>query len=222
MSSITGTSYVRRMRTAVSGSSPITISATSDFKPVDNSSVFAVDVSNNICICSSEYVNTDDLSITITDNGAGIDFVYYDAVVTSTQEDGMQELDVYVNTTYNHAGFGGASANKASLGIPNAIQLLEVIDGQSTPQDVTGKFRLVNNQKDHFYDHSFITLKAGETLVNNVLRVKVKVLRRQSTQGSGYLTVNSYSGLTNPNLIKSYVGKDGIEYNLFNAFDFRP
>ena len=222
MSSITGTSYVRRMRTAVSGSSPITISATSDFKPVDNSSVFAVDVSNNICICSSEYVNTDDLSITITDNGAGIDFVYYDAVITSTQEDGMQELDVYVNTTYNHAGFGGASANKASLGIPNAIQLLEVIDGQSTPQDVTGKFRLVNNQKDHFYDHSFITLKAGETLVNNVLRVKVKVLRRQSTQGSGYLTVNSYSGLTNPNLIKSYVGKDGIEYNLFNAFDFRP
>ena len=50
MSSITGTSYVRRMRTAVTGSSPITISATSDFKPVDNSSVFAVDVSNNICV----------------------------------------------------------------------------------------------------------------------------------------------------------------------------
>ena len=223
MSSITGVSYSKRMRTAVGNTNSITIAATSDFKPQLNDTIIAVDVNNNICICSASYSNTVDLAVTMVQNsGAGIAFIYYDAIVTSTQQDSVQELDVYVNTTYNHAGFGGNSANMASLGIPNCIQLLEVTDGQSTPQDVTGKFRLVNNQKDHFYDHSFITLKAGETLVNTVLKVKVKALRRQSTQGSGYLTVNSYSDLTNDNLIKIFTGKSGIEYNLSNCFDFRP
>ena len=225
INSISNVSFTRRMKQAVVGSSPITISATADFKPLPGSNVFAVDSANQVCVCSSQYINTDDLEITITDNGSGVEFVYFDAIISGTAQDGLQELDIYVNTTYDLSGTGSFGvANIASLGVPNAIQLLEVIDTGATPAvDITSKFKLVNNQKDHFYDHSYITLKAGETIAQNrALRVKVKALRRQSTLGSGYLTANSYSALTNKNLVKNFEGKDGISYDLINSFDFRP
>ena len=54
------------------------------------------------------------------------------------------------------------------------------------------------------------------------LRVRVKVLKRQSAVGSGYLTANSYSTLSDKSLIKNFIGKDGIEHSLVNCFDFRP
>ena len=224
INNISNVSFTRRMRQKVNNSvSSITISATDNFKPVANSSILAVSTSNQVCTCSAQYINTDDLQISIT--GANPDYVYYDAIVSGTAQDGLQELDVYVNTTYDLTGAGSFGvANISSLGIPNAIQLLEVMDtGASSPVDITSKFKLVNNQKDHFYDHSYITLKAGETIAHNrTLSVKVKVLRRQSTLGSGYLTANSYSTLANKNLIRNFEGKDGISYNLINCFDFRP
>ena len=225
INSISNVSFTRRMKQAVVGSSPITISATADFKPLPGSNVFAVDSSNQVCVCSSQYINTDDLEVTITDNGSGVEFVYFDAIISGTAQDGLQELDIYVNTTYDLNGTGSFGvSNIASLGVPNAIQLLEVMDTGATPAvNITSKFKLVNNQKDHFYDHSYITLKAGETIAQNrALRVKVKALRRQSTLGSGYLTANSYSALSNRNLVKNFEGKNGISYDLINSFDFRP
>ena len=225
INSISNVSFTRRMKQAVVGSSPITISATANFKPLPGSNVFAVDSSNQVCVCSSQYINTDDLEVTITDNGSGVEFVYFDAIISGTAQDGLQELDIYVNTTYDLNGTGSFGvSNIASLGVPNAIQLLEVIDTGATPAvNITSKFKLVNNQKDHFYDHSYITLKAGETIAQNrALRVKVKALRRQSTLGSGYLTANSYSALSNRNLVKNFEGKNGISYDLINSFDFRP
>ena len=225
INSISNVSFTRRMKQAVVGSSPITISATADFKPLPGSNIFAVDSSNQVCACSSQYINTDDLEVTITDNGSGVEFVYFDAIISGTAQDGLQELDIYVNTTYDLNGTGSFGvSNIASLGVPNAIQLLEVMDTGATPAvNITSKFKLVNNQKDHFYDHSYITLKAGETIAQNrALRVKVKALRRQSTLGSGYLTANSYSALSNRNLVKNFEGKNGISYDLINSFDFRP
>ena len=220
--SISNVSFTRRMKQSAT-SSPVTISATDNFKPIANNSILAVSSTNQLRTCSGQYINTDDLEITI--QGSNPEFVYFDAIITGTAQDGLQELDIYVNTTYDLAGTGSFGvANIASLGVPNAIQLLEVMDtGASTPVDITSKFKLVNNQKDHFYDHSYITLKAGESIAQNrPLRVKVKVLRRQSTIGSGYLTANSYSTLANKNLVKNFECKDGISYNLINCFDFRP
>ncbi len=90
---------------------------------------------------------------------------------------------------------------------------------------MTSKFRLIDNQKDHFYVISHITLRAGEVLtsnLNNNLRIRVKVLRRTSTVGSGYLTVNSYTGVTSKSLINTSIGKNNTKYNLLNCYDFRP
>lgn len=229
INSISNVTFTKRVRLGGIGTgTSIIVGNTSDFRPLSNSSIYAVDSNNKIVACSRSFANandgTGDLTISFTKiNGANIEFVYFDALVSSTQADVFQELDVYVNTSYDLDGTGAFGVpNMASLGIPNAIQLLEVMDGRTPSVDVTSKFKLVNNQKEHLYDHSFITLKAGETLANSTLKVKVKVLRRQSTQGSGYLTANSYSSLTNKNLVKNFESKDGKVYNLVNSFDFRP
>jgi len=145
-------------------------------------------------------------------------YVYYDERINGVSQDTLTELDVFVRSTYEETG------NIAKIGLPNAIKLLEVFEiPTSGPEvDITGKFVLVNNQKDHFYDLSFLRLKIGETLTDGTsIRIKVKVLSRSSVSGSGYLSVNSYSG-TSTNLLRVFESRDGTLYDLRNCLDFRP
>ena len=226
--SISNVAYTRRVRLPVT-SSTVTIPATSNTQPLVNNSYVAMSNTDIIREANGSPVNTVDLPVVI--NEADFEgFLYYDEIVTGSEADGLNDLDIYVNTTYDLTGETSGNPvfgipNMASLGVPNAIKLLEVknISDPSNIKDITSKFKLVNNQKDHVYDHSFITAKAGE-VVNHAttLRVKVKVLKRQSVVGSGYLTANSYSTLSDKSLIKNFTGKDGIEHSLVNCFDFRP
>ena len=125
-----------------------------------------------IALQSSGYTGSD---VDVVLAASGSEFLYYDAIVSGTTEDGLQELDVYVKSTWTN--------NQATIGLPNAIKLLEVIDQDGAGANVTGKFRLVNNQNDNFYGISYITTKSGATVSNNNLRIKVKVLKRTSNSG---------------------------------------
>jgi len=212
LSSISAVSFVQRKRIAVaSPSATLTISPTSNEQPL-TSNIFAVDAVNNVIACTATVSAG---IVTITLEASDPAFLYYDAIVTNTQQDALEEIDVYVKAVY--------ADGKVTTGLPNVVQILEVVDdfGSVDAIDVTGKFRLVTNQKDHFYDISHLTVKTGETLENSNLLMKVKVLRRTSTIGSGYLTVDSYNNVTSKTLIKLYYGKNGVEYNLLNAYDFR-
>ena len=54
--------------------------------------------------------------MSISTNGVGYDYIYFDAIITATQEDGLQELDIYVNTSYDLDGNGAFGvSNMASL-----------------------------------------------------------------------------------------------------------
>jgi hypothetical protein len=213
MSSISNVAFVQRKSISVTPGvdNTVVLSPTSREQPL-TSNIFGVTSVNTILTATSSVTGAD---VTVTLSGANATTLYYDAIVTGVQEDSLQELDVYVKSVYVNG--------KASIGLPNAIQILEVLDsfGGTGAADVTGKFRLINNQKDHFYDISHITLKAGETLANSNLRIRVKVLRRTSTVGSGFLTINSYDNVTNKDLVQPYIGKNGIEFNLLNSYDFR-
>mgnify|MGYP006139907903 CR=1 FL=1 len=212
LSSIAAISFVQRKRIAVGGGASLTIAPTSNEQPL-TSNIFAVDAVNTVIACTATVAAG---TVTVTPAESDAAFLYYDAIVTSTQQDALEELDVYVKAVYTDG--------KVTTGLPNVLQILEVVDdfGGVDAIDVTSKFRLVSNQKDHFYDISHLTMKTGETLENTNLLMKVKVLRRTSTIGSGYLTVDSYTGVTTKTLIKSYFGKNRLEYNLINSYDFRP
>ena len=211
MSSISNVAMVQRKRIAVASPGPsLTLSATGNEQPL-TSNVFGVDATNNVIRATASVTGG---SVTVSLEASDAAYLYYDAIVTGIQQDALEELDVYVKSIYAN--------DMATIGLPNAIQLLEVIDEFGEGKDITSKFRLVNNQKDHFYDISHITLKAGETTSSTSLRIRAKVLRRTSTVGSGFLTVDSYTGVSSDYLIKTFMGKNAIEYNLLNSYDFRP
>lgn len=202
----------KRVRKSVSGGTTITISAEPGKTPISNENIVAVDsTTNNFVQVNSSSFAAGTLTIELDSGDAT--HIYYDEITEEVTPDGLEEIDVYVLST--------AVNGIAYIGLPNALQLLEVVDNNGAGDDVTSKFRLVPNQKDGFYDISFIRLRTGETLSNTNLRIKAKVLRRNSTVGSGYLNINSYDNISK-NLVISYSARNGTSYDLLSSYDFRP
>lgn len=169
--------------------------------------------------------NLSSLNVTFNRDGGGsgqdqtkiIEYIYYDATVSGVTHDVIQEVDVWVSTTFNK------NTNFGSIGLPNCVFLKQVLDEDGI--DITAKFRLVNNQKDGYYDISYLRLKQGETLPEIATTIKVNVIafKRNFVGASKYLTANSYSGIENlSRYIQAFTAKNGRVYNPVNCFDFRP
>ncbi len=218
MDSISNIKVTRRIRLSGISSSTVTLN-TSDGFPLNNQLVGVSSNNTIINITSATYdaEGTGNVSVAAAGN---IDTLYYNRVDDLT-EDGLALETGYIRVVFSNG--------KALLGVANALQLLQVKDKfgreANNPTDITSKFRIVNNQKDGFYDLSYLELKSGESLDNNDLLIKFKYLSRSSSIGGGFLTSDSYSheSLTdNLNLIQTYVDKSAKEHNLLNSFDFRP
>lgn len=141
--------------------------------------------------------------------------VYYTAQVNPASPKAKQTYDIYVKATYSN------STTKYSLGVPDAYKLLEVKD-TVTGKDYTNSFSLAKNQKDDFYDHSYIEAKSNRVMpVNgNIISIKVSVYKADSAGPYNLFTVNSYSGI-DPTDIPYFTGISGT-YNLRDCIDLRP
>ena len=86
--------------------------------------------------------------------------------------------------------------------------------------DITSKYELDNGQRDNFYDHGSIKLKAGQTGPTGRIAV---VFDYFTHSGVGYLSVESYTaavGFDNVPQYKSPVSGDVVE--LRDCVDYRP
>lgn len=158
------------------------------------------------------------VTFNLSDGQPNVDYIYYDASISGVQQDTLQEVDVWVQTTFQF----GANLNIASLGLPNVVELKSVLDEDGN--DITAKFRLVNNAKDGYYDISFLRLRTGETVPNaSQLKINVVALKRTFVGASKFLSPNSYSNITNlTRYINPFTAKNGRVYNPVNCFDYRP
>ncbi len=140
--------------------------------------------------------------------------VYYNIKVVNPTPKLKNVFDVFVKTNYTSA------KTKYTLGLPDCIELLSVKD--STGKEFINSFRLVMNQRDDFYDHSYIEKIAGTpTPANTLLTVKVRVLRADSGSELNYFTVNSYDNIDIKD-IPYFETTTGKIFNLKNCVDFRP
>ena len=89
--------------------------------------------------------------------------------------------------------------------------------------NVTSRYVLSTGQKDSYYDHASIRLKAGQTPPTGPLLVRYN---RFKSSGSGYFDVDSYTRLGPNNLdysnIPTHATEDGVLYPLTDYLDFRP
>ncbi len=216
MNSMQNINVTRRVKLTSVGSNTVTLN-TNDGFPL-NTDIVAITASNQIeTISSATYDGSGNVSVTAA---GAVDSLYYNRVDT-LEEDSLVLETGYVKNVF--------ASGKGLIGVPNCVELISVQDqfGReiNNAVDVTSKFRLVNNQKDGFYDRSYIELRAGETLSNNDLLIRFKYITRNSPVGGGFLTVDSYSHSSftdNLNLVQNYTAKDAREYNLLNSYDFRP
>jgi hypothetical protein len=141
--------------------------------------------------------------------------VYYNANQIDVQPRVKELVEIYVKTTYNN------SDSIYTLGIPDGIELLEIKDENNN--DFTDSFKLVSNQKDDFYDHSYIEkITGGSTPSNNaVLTVKFKAFRIDASSGINFFAISSYDNIDISNIPYFYTS-DGKVFDLKSCLDFRP
>ena len=99
-----------------------------------------------------------------------------------------------------------------SLGIADVYKIVEIRDTGNGNVVVTSSFDLDDGQRDNFYDHASIVLKAGASVVGP-FDVDVEYFQHS---GNGYFSVDSYAGLAYED-IPTYQGK-----RLSDVLDFRP
>ena len=115
-----------------------------------------------------------------------------------------------------------------SLFVPDVIELVSVLDfnntaitvaNSSSAIDVTSRYTLDNGQRDSFYDHSSIRLKAGASAPVGPLVVK---FNRFSSSGAGFFTVDSYVGYDYGSIPAYTSQATGQVYELKDCLDYRP
>lgn len=159
---------------------------------------------------------------------SGTGKIYYDtreSISPSDQQylvDTLAQNTVFIKTTYSE------STRIAPLGFANVVRIKSIKTNNGDPAagfvDITSKFKLVNNQKEYYYDLSYMELRAGETISSAdggyALLVEMEILQR-STAYNGFLTANSYVNVSD-GVIPRFQGKDGKLFDLKNCYDFRP
>lgn len=206
---------VRRSRSGLTiSANNITLTALADEQ-------FSSNVRQNITVVSSGTVlrvNSTSFtsgSATINVNQAsGTATVYYTADLANITPKTKELGTFFVNITYN------SSTSAYSLGLPDCLDIVSIRNGLGT--DFSPSFVLRRNQKDNFYDHSYIEFIPGRTRpANGTLTVQVRAFRVDAS-GSPYnfFTADSYSNY-NPNLLPVFVGETGT-YVLSDVIDFRP
>jgi len=140
--------------------------------------------------------------------------VQYNVKQTELEARTKQVLNVYVKTAHD------STKSRYTLGIPDVFQLLEVKD--SLGNDFTSSFKLVSNQKDDFYDHSYIEKIAGTpTPPNGQIVTRVRTFRIDPTVGLNFFTVDSYDEVSLLE-IANFETQDGKVLDLKSCVDFRP
>ena len=122
--------------------------------------------------------------------------------------------DTFVKVVYDPA------QSKYNLGFPDVYKIVSVQD--SSGQDFTSSFRLRTNQKDTYYDLSYMEAIVGRPEPSGTLTVELKVFEISPATGEYFFTINSYPNTVDRYDIPVYVSESGQRFNLRECFDFRP
>jgi len=118
------------------------------------------------------------------------------------------------------------SQTKYCLGFPDVFAITSIITEGTAPgggnEDWTNSFRLKTNQKDTYYDISYIEYIEGRPKPPaGVIVTKMKCFQVNTSTGNFFFTINSYPNTLERYEIPSYTSESGQVYNLRDCFDFR-
>jgi len=178
-------------------------------------------------IVTATQINNDgNLAVTLSNIATQTVTVYYNVNIRSeinnvpVVEPRLKQLfEVYVKTTYL------TTKKTYTLGLPDVISIISVTDPDGN--DITASFRLQKNQKDDFYDHSYIEKIPGTSTpqlqsgLPPVLTIKVKVFKVDTSSAFNVFTIASYANIPLSD-IPRFESQSGLVYDLKSCIDFRP
>ena len=207
---------VRSEIAATHTSNQITISAApgEDFA-VDNSDVVVLDNTGTFInvLNVTTTLNDSQLNITLSPGSATNVTVYYNKRLQLADPHSKIVHEPYVKVTWSN------SKDKYSLGFPDVFEIQSIEDASGT--DFTDSFKLVSNQKDQYYDISYMEYITGRPVPSGVLTIKLKVFEVNTNTGYYYFSINSYPNTLDSSDIPVYMS-NGVRYNLRECLDFRP
>lgn len=183
---------------------------------VEQEDMVLVDSTDTFIDISSYSVSTNKETLTINLVGgqspAATGTLYYNIREQLVEPYTKVTVNTYIKSLYN------SNTSVYNLGFPDVQKIISIYDVDGI--DVTSSFRLVTNQKDHYYDHSYIEyIPNTRRPSNGLMTVNLECYKINDTTGQAFFTVASYSDV---NIIPSYTTSTNKTYNLRECFDMRP
>lgn len=187
---------------------------------VDNNDIFFVDGTSTKIAVTDASLSGSDLVITLADTAASGGTVYYNKRITNASPFTKSSSELYVKCTFANTDI--SSPSKYNLGFPDVYEIVSITD--SGGNDVTGSFRLRTNQRDNYYDHSYVEFIQGRPVPEEgLMTVRMNAFKINSTSGRQYFfSVDSYPADVPKNKIQPFTTSAGKVYNLRDSLDFRP
>jgi hypothetical protein len=182
----------------------------SDIVVIDNTSTFIPIVSVATSLNNSQLTVNLDPGASAATNVT----IYYNKRIQLADPYNKVVIEPYVKVTYS------GSQKKYNLGFPDVFKITSIVDAAGN--DFTSSFRLRTNQKDHYYDLSYMEFIDGRPEPSGVLTIKLKIFQIVASTGEYFFTINSYPNGLDPSDIPVYVSDSGRRFNLRECFDFRP
>ena len=215
---------VRVSEAATQAGNVITISAdpAEDFA-CENTDVLVIDSTSTYIPVTSISTSLNNSVLTVNlDPSAGSApnvTIYYNKRLIGSGVDGIAAYNKVVTQPYVKVNYSG-SQTKYNLGFPDVFGITSIVN--SDGEDFTNSFRLNSNQKDTYYDLSYMEYLTGRPQPTGELTVKLKVFQISTVTGEYFFTINSYPNTLDSYDIPVYIAESGGRYNLRECFDFRP
>lgn len=212
---------------SVSGNAIVLNAGPNEDFGVDNSDMVFVDATGTeieIISYSTSLANSV-LTINLASGSAPAGELYFNKRIQAATPYNKVIATPYIKVTYNSA------KTKYSLGFPDVFAIEDIYDSSGTRY--TDSFRLKTNQKDGYYDISYMEYIPGRPQPSNgTLTIKLNVFQINASTGKYFFTINSYpiddttdplpAGKIRSNQVPVYISSNKTEYNLRDCFDFRP
>lgn len=209
-----------RALTGQSGTSVILSPGIGEDFNLDNDDILYVD-SNNLKInVLSTTISGGNLVLTLATSTTSAATVYFNKRIVNATPFTKVSADLFVKCEFANTDVNDSS--KFNLGFPDVYEIVSIVD--SLNNNVTDSFRLRTNQKDNYYDHSYIEFIQGRPAPSSgLMTVSMKAFKLNDTAGQYFFTVNSYVGSGVPNnKVQIFRTSGGKTFNPRDCIDFRP
>ena len=211
-----------RSSRSLSGLSGNTVTLTSlsgeDFN-LQNDDILFIDSTNTRIDVVDTSVVGNDLIITLDGTPSANATIYFNKRIIDAEPFTKIDEDLYVKCDFANTDINTTA--KFNLGFPDVYEIVSIED--SIGNDVTNSFRLRTNQRDSFYDRSYIEFIPGRPApVPGLIEVHMRAFRLNDTTGRYFFNVDSYPVNFPKNKIPLYTASNGRVFNLTDSLDFRP